>query len=156
MTEDDTNMIAYCGLYCEECPSYTGIIPDLARDLRKALRTYRYDKISGALAEMGYPMFDVYKNYQAAYDVMGALVKMRCGKGCKGGGGNPFCKIRKCAQKQEYSGCWDCDGFKNCSKLDELLPTHGDAHRKNVRIIKRKGVDGFLKGKKNWYTKPKG
>jgi hypothetical protein len=33
--------VAYCGLYCAECPNFTGIIADQARDLRKELRTYR-------------------------------------------------------------------------------------------------------------------
>ena len=42
---EKSKMIAYCGLYCQECPSYTGSIADLARDLRKELRTFRYDKI---------------------------------------------------------------------------------------------------------------
>jgi hypothetical protein len=146
-------MIAPCGLYCKECPSYTGVIPDLARDLRKALRDYRYDKIAPALAEI--PWFKVFENYKEAYDVMGALVKMRCGKGCRAGGGNPTCKMKTCHQKKDYEGCWDCDEISTCTKLDFLNPTHGDAHRKNLRILKKKGVKEFLKGKKHWWVTPK-
>ena len=149
----DTELIAPCGLYCKECPSYTGIIPDLARDLRKALRTYRYDKISAALAEL--PFFKEFEDYEKAYKVMGALVKMRCSKGCRSGGGNPFCNMKKCMERKGFEGCWECDDIKTCKKLDELNATHGEAHRKNLRKIKTKGVNEFLDGKKHWWVTPK-
>jgi hypothetical protein len=42
--------VAYCGLYCEECPNHKGIIADYARDLRKELRTYRFDKTAELLS----------------------------------------------------------------------------------------------------------
>jgi len=47
---EKSGMIAYCGLYCQEWPSYTGSIADLARDLRKELRTFRYDKVAESLS----------------------------------------------------------------------------------------------------------
>jgi hypothetical protein len=31
-----------------------------------------------------------------------------------------------------------------------LKATHGDAHLKNLRKIRQKGTDEFLKGKKYW------
>ena len=150
---EKTKMIAYCGLYCQECPSHIGVIADLARDLRKELRTHRYDKISESLAE--YSFFDYFKHYDECYKVLGGLVKMRCKHTCKGGGGPPFCKMRKCCQKKGIEGCWECADFKTCDKLDFLNPSHGDAHRKNLGILHRRGVDKFLEGKKHWYTKPK-
>ena len=73
--------IAYCALYCSECPSYTGIIADLARDLRKELRNYRFDKTAELLSSV--PIFKTYKKYPECYEVLGAMVKMRCGKTCK-------------------------------------------------------------------------
>ena len=48
-----------------------------------------------------------------------------------------------------------CIEFKKCNKLDELNANHGIAHITNLRIIEKKGVDGFLDGKKHWYVKPK-
>jgi hypothetical protein len=129
------------------------VIPDLARDLRKALRTYRYDKISAALADL--PFFKEFEDYEKAYKVMGALVRMRCSKGCRSGGGNPFCNMKKCTDRKTFAGCWECDDTAECKKLDELNSTHGEAHRKNLRIIKRKGIEGFLAGKKHWWVTPK-
>ena len=96
-----------------------------------------------------------FKNYDECYKVLGAIVKFRCRKGCRAGGGSPFCKIRKCAQKKEIEGCWLCEDFEECEKLDFLNPVHGDAHKKNLRKIKRKGKQDFIKGKRLWFSKIK-
>lgn len=78
------------------------------------------------------------------------MLKFRCYKGCRNGGEPPFCKIRKCCLKNEYKGCWECEEFETCAKLDILKDVHGDAHIKNLRRIKRKGEKEFVKGKKDW------
>ncbi len=152
-TEKDRDLISYCGIYCGECFSHTGTIPDLARDLRKELRKARFDKTAEFLSTI--PFFKAFGNYQQCYEVLGILVKMRCKKACKGGGSNPFCKIRKCCQKKELEGCWKCDEFETCEKLDFLKPAHGDAHIKNLRKLKKRGIDAFLEGKKYWYSAEK-
>jgi hypothetical protein len=145
-----TSLIAYCGLYCGEFPGHQGIIADLSRDLRKELRKARVDKIAEALATNS--PFKEFQYYKETYDLLGALVKFRCKKACKEGGGPPFCKIRKCCQKKELDGCWQCEIFATCEKLDFLKPGHGDAHIKNLRILKRKGRAEFIQGKKHWYS----
>jgi len=150
---DKKELISYCGLYCGECPNYTGKIADLARDLRKELRTVRFEKTANVLSELSF--FSMFKNYKQCYDVLGGMVKLRCNHACKDGGGNPFCKIRKCCQKMGLAGCWLCAEFEACEKLDELKANHGVAHIKNLRKIKRNGIDGFLSGQKHWYVKPK-
>jgi hypothetical protein len=152
-TSNDENLIAYCGLYCEDCHGFNGKIPDLARDLRKELRASKYEKFAGFISN--YSFGKDFAEYETCYKVLGAIVKFRCRKGCKNGGGSPFCKIRKCAQKKEIEGCWLCNEFQTCKKLEFLIPVHGDAHIKNIRAIKRKGKDDFLNGKTLWYSKPK-
>jgi len=59
-----------------------------------------------------------FASYAECYKVLGAMVKFRCKKGCRNGGGNPFCVIRKCAQKKSIEGCWECGEFEKCTKLD--------------------------------------
>ena len=142
--------IAYCGLYCAECPNRKGIIADLARDLRKELRAYRFDKTAELLSS--YSFFKIFEKYPDCYEVLGAMVKLRCGKNCRNGGGNPSCKIKRCVQKKQIDGCWECSEFENCNKLEFLEVNHGKAHIKNLKTIKKKGVEEFLKGKKYWYT----
>ena len=83
------NLVAYCGLYCEECFAHKGMIADLARDLRKELRQTRFDILADAMSEVSY--FKVFKDYQTCYEVLGAMVKFRCHKGCKNGGPILFC-----------------------------------------------------------------
>nr|CBH37474.1 hypothetical protein BSM_09510 [uncultured archaeon] len=44
---------------------------------------------------------------------------------------------------------------KRCEKLDFLKPNHGDAHLKNLRKIKKHGIEKFLGEKRYWYNKMK-
>lgn len=150
MCNSNIENISYCGLYCPDCPNRKGVIADLARDLRKELRTYRFDKTAELLSSISF--FKEFKNYSECYEVLGAMVKMRCGRTCRNGGGNPACKIRKCVQKKKLQGCWECNEFETCEKLSYLEGNHGKAHMKNLRIIKKKGVEEFMKGKKHWYA----
>ena len=142
------DLIAYCGLYCGDCFAHKGNIADLARDLRKELRQAKFDRTADSLASISF--FEVFKDYRQCYEVLGAMVKFRCKNTCKGGGGPPFCKMRKCCQKKGFDGCWQCDEFETCRNLDFLKPSHGDAHIKNLRIIKEAGVEKFLTGRKFW------
>jgi hypothetical protein len=145
---ENKDLIGYCGLYCGDCFSYKGEIADLARDLRKKLREEKFNRLSQEWAKVGF--FKELKNYRECYEVLDALVKFRCKKTCRGGGGPPFCEVRKCCQAKGIQGCWECDEFETCDKLDFLKPIHKDAHLKNLRKIMKKGVDEFLKGKRYW------
>jgi hypothetical protein len=146
----NTDLIAYCGLYCGDCIGYKGKVADLARDLRKELRAVKFGKLAEAMSDI--PFFAAYKHYDECYQVLGAMVKFRCKKSCRGGGGPPFCKMRKCCRKKGIEGCWECGEFETCTELDFLKPIHGDAHIKNLRKLKKSGVDAFLAGTKYWYS----
>ncbi|MBN2187648.1 MAG: DUF3795 domain-containing protein [Dehalococcoidia bacterium] len=139
-------MIAYCGLYCGDCINYKGEIADMARDLRKKLRQAEFDRVSQGLSGF----FKEFKNYAQCYEVLGAMVRLRCRRTCRGGGGPPVCKIRVCCQKKNIQGCWECDEFKTCEKLDFLKLIHEDAHIKNLDKLKKQGIDKFLEGKRYW------
>jgi hypothetical protein len=145
---NDKDLVAYCGLYCGDCFGHKGTIADLARDLRKELRQAKFDKFANEISKNDFAK--VFVNYQKCYDVLGAMVKFRCKRACRNGGGPPFCKMRKCCQKKDIEGCWECDDFESCKKLEFLEPVHGEGHKKNLRKLKKKGMDDFLKGKKYW------
>ncbi len=144
------DFIAYCGLYCEECPGYKGIIADLSRDLRKELRKAKAGKIAESITAT--TAFKEFEYYQQCYDLLEFFVQSRCKRTCREGGGPPSCKIRTCCQKKGIDGCWLCEEFTICKKLDFLKPGHGDAHIKNLRKLKRKGETEFIQGKKHWYS----
>ncbi len=144
-------MVAYCGLYCADCFMHKGTVADLARDLRKELRSVRFEKTAETLGELSF--FSFFKNYPQCYEVLGGMVKLRCKNACRDGGGNPNCKIRRCCLKKELEGCWECDEFETCSKLDILKGNHGIAHIKNLKNIRKNGINEFIDGKKHWYVK---
>jgi hypothetical protein len=144
--KENKNLIAYCGLYCGDCFIYQGKIADLARDLRKELRRSKFSRFAGMISKY----FKPYKNYDTTYEVLGMMVRLRCKRTCHSGGGPPSCKIRSCCVKKGIEGCWQCVEFEKCSKLDFLRAVHDDAHIKNLRILKKKGIEQFIRGKKFW------
>jgi hypothetical protein len=148
MVEKNLELVTYCGLCCLDCHGYTGKIADLARDLRKELRGAKYDKFAAAIADA--PFGKPFAQYGDCYELLGAMVKFRCRKGCRNGGGPPFCKIRACCQNKEITGCWECSDADACKKPEFLKPVHGDSHLKNIRAIRKKGITGFMAGKRNW------
>ena len=137
-----TDLIAYCGLYCATCPAYTQVAANLAKNLRAELKKGKFDKVADFLSKI--PVFAAFKHYGQGYELLGAITKMRCGRGCKGGGGGPDCKIRICAKQKGLAGCWGCDKLEGCKKL-KILEESGDTTPiKNLRKIRRLGPAGFV------------
>ncbi len=144
------DLIGYCGFYCGDCPGYTQTVADLARDLRKELRRHRFGQMAEMLAKV--PVFKEFENYDKCYNLLGTMMNLRCRKTCRGNGGPPDCKVRKCAREKKLKGCWQCDDFTACEKLKFLEEHHGVAHLKNLRKLKRQGPAAFIKGKRYWYA----
>lgn len=144
----ETQLVAYCGLYCGDCYRYKGRLADMARDLRKEMRAEKFSDTAVKMAESAF--FKAFKNYPECYEVLGEIVKLRCKRSCRGEGGPPVCKIRECCRKNGIDGCWECDDFETCKKLYFLKPYHEDAHIKNLRLLKKSGVESFIDGKRYW------
>jgi len=143
---ENNDLIAYCGLYCGDCVNHKGEVADLARDLRKKLREAKFDRLSQGLSKY----LKEFEDYPQCYEVLGAMVKLRCKRTCRAGGGPPQCKIRNCCQQKGLLGCWECDEFETCTRLDFLKPMHEDAHLKNLTKLKKHGVQNFIEGKRHW------
>jgi len=144
----DRKLIAYCGLYCGDCPSYKGTIADMARDLRKELRQSKFARQAEGMSKISF--FSIFNDYPTCYEVLGTMVKLRCSRGCREGGGNPYCKARSCCRRKGIEGCWECDKFENCDKLTFLCDVHDDAHTRNLKKLRKAGAGAFLSGKKFW------
>jgi hypothetical protein len=145
-----SELVSYCGLYCPDCPLYVGKISDLARNLRKELRRVKYDKFANYIFK--FPEGKQFEHFNECYDALGAMMKFRCEKGCRQGGGTENCQIRQCCQDQNFEGCWQCTKYEHCTKLDALNALHGNAHRKNLKSIQKRGTTEFIKGNKHWYS----
>ena len=144
MNQETDSVVGYCGLCCLDCFNHKGEIADLARDLRKKLREAKFDVAAQGLSKY----FKDFKEYDSCYQVLGAMVRLRCNRTCRTGGGNPACKARICSRKKEIAGCWECGEFETCTKLDFLKPIHGNANVENLKIIRKKGIQAFLAGKR--------
>ncbi len=145
---EDKDLIAYCGLYCGDCYMYKGKMADLARDLRKEMRQAKFPDRADKMATVSY--FSAFKNYQQCYELLGTMVRFRCKRACRGNGGPPVCKIRECCRKKGIDGCWECDDFETCKTMNFLKQFHEDNHIKNMKIIRKSGIDSFAKGKRYW------
>lgn len=143
---NDKDLIAYCGLYCGDCFMHKGRIADLARDLRKELRANKLDRFARMISRY----WKAYANYDTTYELLGMMVRLRCKRACRQGGGPPQCKVRTCCARKNIPGCWECDEFERCRKLDFLKAVHKDAHIKNLRKLRKQGINKFLQGKKYW------
>lgn len=97
-------LIGYCGLYCGDCSNYTGIIADLANDLRKELEKNKFEIIAENIP------FKEFKSYPECCKCLGAMAELRC-EGCREGRSN-FCKIGECAEKKGFEGCLECEDLK--------------------------------------------
>jgi len=148
--KENTNLIAYCGLFCSDCPAYLGRISNIAMLLRKELRRTEYNKFAKLMSKNS-ASADL-KDFDTCYAVLGAMTMFRCEKGCRKGGGSSSCRIRLCCQEKKLEGCWQCDQFEKCKKLDAHNALHGNAHRENLRAIQKKGKEEFVKGVHLWST----
>ena len=123
------SLVGYCGLDCAECFVYKLTVSEAAKSLRREMRAAKIKETWQYI-----PFLGEYESFKKSLD---GLAMLRCTKACRGGGGNPWCKIRKCCQKNEFSGCWECADFETCNKLVER-------NLKNIRQIKKAGISGFL------------
>ncbi len=116
------DMIGYCGLNCAECFSYKKTVSEAAKSLRREMRSAGLKEVWKEI-----PFLDEYESFKKSLD---GLAKLRCTKGCRDGSGNPWCKFRKCAQKNNIDGCWQCPDFETCDKL-------AARHIDNIKKIKK-------------------
>ncbi len=133
MIDQAQDLIAYCSLNCAKCFGYKMTVSEVAKNLRRELRAA---KLKGAWKEI--PFLGEYEPFKKSLDGLAAL---RCPEACRGGGGPPWCKIRKCCQKKGFDGCWECTEFETCNKLKD---EDKDAFIKRIKRIKRIGIDGFI------------
>jgi len=124
-------LMAYCGIDCSKCFGYTKTVSEAAKQLRRTMRAEKIKRVWPSMPFLG--------DYDAFKKDLDALAGLRC-KGCLDGGGNPFCKIRKCCLERDYRTCGQCGDFEACEKLAFLEPGHKDEHLKNLRKIRKSMV----------------
>lgn len=145
-----SNDVAYCGLYCKDCVIKNCRISERSHDLLKVMKKKEFEKLSIGLPLFNEKVFGNLSKVKQAISVLESMCDLDCEKNCKSDGGGSSCEIRKCCRKLGLDGCWECDEFEGCSTLASLDPVHERANLKNIRIIRDKGMNTFLYGKKYW------
>ncbi len=122
------DLTAYCGLDCSQCFGHTRTVSEAAKGLRRTMRAEKMKQV--------WPLIPFLGDYDSFKKTLDGLSRLGC-TSCREGGGNPWCKIRRCAQKRDYDTCAQCDGFESCEKLAILEPGHKSEHLKNLRKLKK-------------------
>jgi hypothetical protein len=150
MEEHIINLLAYCGLYCEDCIRYQDNIVESAQRLLGTLDESEFERYA-AVKKKDVSSFE---NYQLFIDVLKDIIKLHCNRPCRVGDGCPTfnCQIIKCCKEKEYEGCWQCEQVEECDKLDFLKAMHEDFHVKNCLIMREHDLKGFLKSRYPSYT----
>ena len=126
MNDQDITPIAYCGLDCRLCLGDARTIDRGDGEQRRALRQKRM--------KVAWEMAPFWGNYISFKKSLGALVDEGC-KGCRNGGGPPWCKIRRCCQKKGYESCAQCGELETCDKLKLLERYYKDEHLRNLKNV---------------------
>jgi hypothetical protein len=145
MDDEKGRPVTFCGLHCADCYAFTGRVAQLAGELRALLQQYNFAAVSRVVP------FDGLQHYAPADAFLEALTFMRCEKTCRGGGGNPACQIRQCCGEKGLDGCWECAAMEECGLVKALEPIHRDANIKNLRNIKKQGIDEWVKANKRYW-----
>ncbi|MBN2717551.1 MAG: DUF3795 domain-containing protein [Deltaproteobacteria bacterium] len=125
--------IAWCGLDCTACKGRMDVIRERVILLNEAFAAANIGEVAKEIPFMRL-------NYRG-YTKITEFFSTPC-KGCRQMGGNPFCSIRKCAQKQGYQTCAECDDL--CKKFRPLLRIHADGEvQHNIEAIRKMGLEAF-------------
>ncbi len=149
----ETELTAYCGLYCGDCIRFRSRAADLARDLLNELHNTKFDKYAEVKSSSMNEAEDL-EHYQDCCKVLSAIVELQCNEPCRVGGGCPTfsCKIVECCQKKGLEGCWQCAEFENCREFESLKSFHGDAPIMNLQKIEKLGLDKWAEHRCKFYV----
>lgn len=106
---EEMKYVTYCGLYCGLC-NRRSRIPQQSQILRDSMIKDGYDQW-GEQFLPNFKEFWTFLNERCKPD--------KCCPGCRQGGGNPECEIRKCARQRNVDICINCDDYP-CRHVSEL------------------------------------
>jgi len=145
----EKELTAFCGLYCGDCIRYQSKASDLASQLLNEIDNLHFTKYA-AVKKYNAPAFE---NYEAMVALLKAISAFSCKIPCRlgGDGCGGSCKIIHCIKGKAYEGCWECGEFESCQNLHFLKPFHGEAPIKNLRKIRKLGIDNWASHREKCY-----
>lgn len=151
LTNEETCLIAPCGIYCGACDMMLGKSKSLAKKIYRILNGFNF-------ADVG-PFFMGIEQ-EKVIDFLNIIEQWSRGDkcpGCLGGGGNPACPIRTCSNEQGFLTCAECEGmpckrsaenenwFQDAAAFLELITTrYANWNIKNLERTKEVGYRQFI------------
>lgn len=147
--QKEIELTGYCGLYCGDCIRYKGRFADLAGDLRNELKQIEFEKYAKVKSKSVKEL----RNYKEFCEILEVLTGLQCNNACRYGGCPTFsCKIIECCRIKGYQGCWECSNFEKCEEFEFLKPFHGDLPLKNLKKIKKFGLDKWTDHRERYFV----
>jgi hypothetical protein len=146
----DKQLLAYCGIYCEDCLGYTGVIADAAESLMKILTQYKFERTAAAVFPEQLADFDRFQ------EMLGFMATLRCAGRCRkdeSAAAALSCRVRTCCGERGLFACYECDGFEECETLLSIAEgLHAQSCVANLKEIKEMGLNTWLRsGKRHHY-----
>lgn len=174
----ERNLICPCGLTCCDCLFYKKEIYETAYTLKKLIEENQLDKFlmgnssEKSLERLGEHIdlkesstnnglanqFAVFKHMPEFMEVLDGIVNLQCKTTCQEAGGCSIsgdtheCNALKCIKSKGYDGCWQCNDFKKCDKLNFLKRGYGYVIEENLTNIKEKGFDAVKSHGNKYYA----
>jgi hypothetical protein len=135
-------LVAYCGIYCGDCLGYTGVIADAAEGFAEVLDRHQFERTAAGV----FP--EELEDYGRFREILAFVGDLRCSGICRQGeqdGGPAGCAVKNCCIDKGFYACYECDDFESCARLGTLHEgLHADACAKNMRAIRKKGLEVWL------------
>lgn len=87
--------------------------------------------------------------------MLNVLAELRCSKPCRDWDEKQSsfsCKIRECCQDKGLQGCWECGEMEKCKKFQFLVPFHGETPKKNLKKVRKLGLEGGIRLREKCYV----
>jgi len=127
------NQIGFCGIWCGSCLGGNGAVQELTRKYEQIIKRSQYALEKWAPKEF---------NFNEFMKGLGCVQAMSLCPGCKKGGGNPSCEVRRCASKKSIVNCSECDELTECKNFELLERDYPRIKEELRRIanVDKKGV----------------
>ena len=132
LTQEETFLIAPCGIYCGACDMMLGRSRSQAQEMYRILKGFNF-------ADVG-PFFMGIER-EKVQEFLNILEQWSKGDkcpGCLAGGGNPACPIQICCGEKGFLTCAECEGMP-CKRSAETETLFQDAAAFLELITRRYG-----------------
>jgi hypothetical protein len=133
--DKETELVAYCGIYCRLCDYFSGRIRDSGRDMLEVTKKHSELRLFADASKA----FD-YENFMRGLEWFSTEISP-CVGSCRGGGGWKNCPIRKCCIEKELKLCSECVSFP-CETLKKY-----PKRVEELNDIKKMGIENWIKKK---------